>query len=142
MTVLSTAELDPATRETLDRFGFDEDRFERLRAGVADGSLSPAANVVRGRANGTDRIAAQLQRAVGTHPEQTWLIELPRLLDPHRNHAARVGDVQAPRPRPVERQPIADLKAIQRPLVLTCSARSRSSVLIAITSTPRSKAPT
>ena len=49
MSVLSGAELDPATRETLDRFGFDEDRFEQLRARVADGSLSTATNIVRGR---------------------------------------------------------------------------------------------
>jgi UTP--glucose-1-phosphate uridylyltransferase len=49
MNVLASAELDPATRETLDRFGFDAERFERLRASVADGSLSPATNVVGGR---------------------------------------------------------------------------------------------
>jgi UTP--glucose-1-phosphate uridylyltransferase len=49
VSVLSTAELDPQTRETLDRFGFDEERFERLRARVVDGSLSPETNVVQGR---------------------------------------------------------------------------------------------
>lgn len=41
--------VDEATREVLDRYGFDAERFERLRAWVADGSLSPESNVVRGR---------------------------------------------------------------------------------------------
>ncbi len=49
MSILSGTELDGRTRELLDRFGFDEERFERLRARVADGTLSPATNVVRGR---------------------------------------------------------------------------------------------
>jgi UTP--glucose-1-phosphate uridylyltransferase len=41
--------LDPDTRETLTRFGFDEVAFEALRARVAAGALSPASNVVSGR---------------------------------------------------------------------------------------------
>jgi hypothetical protein len=35
-------EIDAETRSTLERYGFDAERFERLRALVADGSLSPA----------------------------------------------------------------------------------------------------
>jgi UTP--glucose-1-phosphate uridylyltransferase len=42
-------EVDPETRELLGRYGFDAGRFEELRARVADGSLSPASNVVSGR---------------------------------------------------------------------------------------------
>jgi UTP--glucose-1-phosphate uridylyltransferase len=49
VSVLSSADLDSRTRETLDRYGFDEERFELLRARVAEGALSPATNVVRGR---------------------------------------------------------------------------------------------
>jgi UTP--glucose-1-phosphate uridylyltransferase len=41
-------EIDAETRSTLERYGFDAERFERLRALVADGSLSPASNVVSG----------------------------------------------------------------------------------------------
>ena len=41
-------ELDAGTRATLDRFGFDEELFESLRAKVASGQLSPESNVVRG----------------------------------------------------------------------------------------------
>jgi UTP--glucose-1-phosphate uridylyltransferase len=41
--------LDPDTRATLTRFGFDEVAFEALRARVAAGALSPASNVVAGR---------------------------------------------------------------------------------------------
>jgi UTP--glucose-1-phosphate uridylyltransferase len=41
-------EIDPATRELLERFGFDEARFEQQRAALADGRLSAAGNVVRG----------------------------------------------------------------------------------------------
>ena len=41
-------QLDRETRETLERFGFDEERFRDLRARVRDGSLSPASNVVSG----------------------------------------------------------------------------------------------
>jgi len=40
--------LDPETRATLDRFGFDKDRFEDLRGRVVTGELSPVSNVVRG----------------------------------------------------------------------------------------------
>ncbi|HWN21562.1 MAG TPA: UTP--glucose-1-phosphate uridylyltransferase [Gaiellaceae bacterium] len=42
-------DVDDATREVLDRYGFDAERFERLRARVADGSLSAESNIVRGR---------------------------------------------------------------------------------------------
>ena len=41
--------VDAATRATLDRFGFDEELFESLRARVAAGELSPESNVLRGR---------------------------------------------------------------------------------------------
>jgi UTP--glucose-1-phosphate uridylyltransferase len=47
--VTSTAGLDAATRELLDRYGFDERLFEHLRARVAAGELSESANAVRGR---------------------------------------------------------------------------------------------
>ena len=42
-------QLDAETRAVLERFGFDAGEFERQRAKVADGSLSPATNVVGGR---------------------------------------------------------------------------------------------
>lgn len=42
-------DVDDATRDVLDRYGFDAERFERLRQRVADGSLSAASNVVEGR---------------------------------------------------------------------------------------------
>lgn len=42
-------DVDRETREVLDRYGFDAERFERLRERVADGSLSAASNVVTGR---------------------------------------------------------------------------------------------
>jgi len=41
-------DVDPTIRATLDRFGFDEELFEALRAKVAAGELSPESNVVRG----------------------------------------------------------------------------------------------
>ena len=41
--------VDPETRAVLDRFGFDEELFESLRARVESGELSPESNVVRGR---------------------------------------------------------------------------------------------
>jgi len=41
--------VDDETRQVLDRYGFDAARFERLRRRVADGSLSPESNFVRGR---------------------------------------------------------------------------------------------
>lgn len=41
--------VDPETQRILDRFGFDAEEFARLRAMVADGTLSPEANVLRGR---------------------------------------------------------------------------------------------
>ena len=44
-----TLELDPGTRATLVRFGFDEAGFEALRARIASGELSTASNVVDGR---------------------------------------------------------------------------------------------
>ena len=42
-------DVDDATREVLDRYGFDAERFEQLRARVAEGSLSLESNVVRGQ---------------------------------------------------------------------------------------------
>ena len=42
-------DVDPGTRRVLDRFGFDEELFETLRARVASGGLSPATNVIRGK---------------------------------------------------------------------------------------------
>jgi UTP--glucose-1-phosphate uridylyltransferase len=45
---LIVEQLDAGTREILERYGFDPDEFERLRARVADGSLSSAGNVVAG----------------------------------------------------------------------------------------------
>jgi UTP--glucose-1-phosphate uridylyltransferase len=44
-----TLDVDPDSRAVLNRFGFDPELFERLRALVADGSLSPESNVVTGR---------------------------------------------------------------------------------------------
>jgi len=41
-------QLAPEDREALDRYGFDAKEFAALRAGVADGSLSPESNRVRG----------------------------------------------------------------------------------------------
>ena len=41
-------EVDRGTRELLDRFGFDAETFETLRARVASGELSPSTNVARG----------------------------------------------------------------------------------------------
>jgi UTP--glucose-1-phosphate uridylyltransferase len=40
--------VDRTTAGVLERFGFDEALFERLRAGVAAGELSPESNVIRG----------------------------------------------------------------------------------------------
>ena len=40
--------VDPGVAAVLEEFGFDEPQFERLRARVALGELSPASNVVRG----------------------------------------------------------------------------------------------
>ena len=40
--------LDPATQATLDRFGFDEELFDSLRAKVAAGELSAESNLIRG----------------------------------------------------------------------------------------------
>ena len=42
-------EVDRETSVVLERFGFDPARFEKLRARVASGELSPASNVVPGR---------------------------------------------------------------------------------------------
>lgn len=41
-------QLDSGTRATLERFGFDEARFEELRRRLGAGELSAASNVVRG----------------------------------------------------------------------------------------------
>ena len=40
--------LDPPTQATLDRFGFDEELFDSLRAKVAAGELSADSNLIRG----------------------------------------------------------------------------------------------
>jgi UTP--glucose-1-phosphate uridylyltransferase len=40
--------VDSGVAAVLEEFGFDEPQFERLRARVASGALSPASNVVRG----------------------------------------------------------------------------------------------
>ena len=40
--------LDLETRAVLERYGFDQETFERLRAAVASGELSPAANIPAG----------------------------------------------------------------------------------------------
>jgi UTP--glucose-1-phosphate uridylyltransferase len=40
--------LDPRTRAVLERYGFDPDTFDRLRAAVEAGELSPATNVASG----------------------------------------------------------------------------------------------
>jgi len=45
---MTLPDVDPATRELLDRFGFDEPLFEELRRRVARGELSPSSNVVQG----------------------------------------------------------------------------------------------
>ncbi len=42
-------EVDDATQEVLDRYGFDADRFERLRERVAEGTLTAESNIVHGR---------------------------------------------------------------------------------------------
>ena len=42
-------EVDPPTRDVLERFGFDEAAFDRLRQRVAAGELTPASNVASGR---------------------------------------------------------------------------------------------
>lgn len=41
--------VDAETQRILDAFGFDEEQFALLRARVADGTLSPETNVLRGR---------------------------------------------------------------------------------------------
>ena len=43
-----TLDVDPESAAILERYGFDETLFESLRARVADGTLSPESNVVRG----------------------------------------------------------------------------------------------
>jgi UTP--glucose-1-phosphate uridylyltransferase len=42
-------QIDAATRNTLLRYGFDEEQFEHLRRAVADGTLSPEQNLLHGR---------------------------------------------------------------------------------------------
>ena len=41
-------EVDAGTRAVLERYGFDAEAFETLRARVASGELTAASNVVRG----------------------------------------------------------------------------------------------
>ena len=55
-------EVDRETRALLERYGFDAEAFEALRARVASGELSPASNVVRG---------------VVEPPDETELVPLP-----------------------------------------------------------------
>lgn len=43
-----SVDVDDGTRATLERFGFDEARFEELRRRVASGELSPSSNAVSG----------------------------------------------------------------------------------------------
>ena len=42
------AQLDPETRSILERYSFDADEFARLQQQLADGTISPESNVVRG----------------------------------------------------------------------------------------------
>ncbi len=49
LVIRSRAMIDSATRDLLDRFGFDEATFETLRARLRDGQLGDAANRIRGR---------------------------------------------------------------------------------------------
>ncbi len=71
-------EVDPAARELLERFGFDEARFEEIRSRVASGELSPATNVVQGvveppRDGRPDRAArARVSRASTRHARPAW----------------------------------------------------------------------
>jgi UTP--glucose-1-phosphate uridylyltransferase len=46
---VTVRDLDPETRTVLDRFGFDEARFELLRERVRSGELTPESNVVAGQ---------------------------------------------------------------------------------------------
>jgi UTP--glucose-1-phosphate uridylyltransferase len=46
---VTTTSVDPETQRVLDRFGFDAEQFARLKARVADGTLSPETNVLRGK---------------------------------------------------------------------------------------------
>ena len=41
-------EVDPGTRSVLERFSFDAEAFDRLRAALVAGTIAPGANVVRG----------------------------------------------------------------------------------------------
>ena len=47
--IRSRAMIDQDTRDLLDRFGFDEETFERLRGRLRAGELGDAANRIRGR---------------------------------------------------------------------------------------------
>lgn len=69
-------ELDPATRALLERFGFDEARFEEQRSALADGRLSVAGNVVRGTVE---------------PPRPEDLIALPALGTAEREEAREAG---------------------------------------------------
>ena len=51
---MTTAGVEAATAETLERFGFDEARFEELRQRVATGDLSPDTNAVQGKVEPPD----------------------------------------------------------------------------------------
>lgn len=45
---MTAIRIDSETQRVLDRFGFDPEQFASLRARVADGTLSPGTNVLRG----------------------------------------------------------------------------------------------
>ena len=69
-------EIDPATRALLERFGFDEARFEEQRSALADGRLSAAGNVVQGAVE---------------PPRPEDLVALPAPGTPRRPRRARRG---------------------------------------------------
>jgi UTP--glucose-1-phosphate uridylyltransferase len=68
--------LDAETRAILDRYGFDDDQFERLRARVADGTLSSESN----------RVVGGVEPPAGED-----LTELPEQGDPAWNAAQEAG---------------------------------------------------
>jgi UTP--glucose-1-phosphate uridylyltransferase len=68
--------VDPTTRDILTRFRFDARLFSELQARVADGSLSPASNIVQGRVE---------------PPPADAVIDLPAADDPRRREAYARG---------------------------------------------------
>jgi UTP--glucose-1-phosphate uridylyltransferase len=59
-------EVDDASRAVLERFGFDQERFEGLRRQLADGSLSARSNVVRGTVEPPSELDIALAPEPGT----------------------------------------------------------------------------